>query len=128
MASKLCLALTGALALLPQMASADENSASRCVDIAVSKQAVEARNGKWIELTADQWQFLRGIYAMNPTTPPGLPFGDKAVLAKVEGYSGGLVFFVDGDRACTPMPVPDELLAMMNDVATANIKHVGNGL
>ncbi|MGD1015125.1 MAG: hypothetical protein ABR863_01610 [Roseiarcus sp.] len=128
MASKLCLALIGGLAVLPQMALADGDSASPCVDIAVPKQAIQAHNGKWIELTGDQWQFLRGIYAMNPATPPGLPYGDKAALAKVEGDSGGLVFFIDGDRACTPMPVPDALLGMMNDVATANIKHVGAGL
>ena len=128
MASKLCLALTGALVVLPQLALAADNSGSRCVDISVPKQAVEARNGKWIELTTDQWQFLRGIYAMNPLTPPGLPYGDKAVLAKMEGDSGGLVFFIDGDRACTPMPVPDELLVMINDVATANIQHEANGL
>ena len=65
-----------------------------------------ARNGKWIELTPEQWEFMRGIYAMNPETPAGLPYGDKAVLAQVDGNSGGLVFFIDGDKACTPMPVP----------------------
>jgi hypothetical protein len=65
---------------------------------------------------------------MNPLTPPGLPYGDKAVLAKVEGSAGGLVFFIDGDKACTPMPVPDTLLSMMDDVATAKIPHEGSGL
>jgi hypothetical protein len=34
----------------------------------VPKHVVEARHGKWIELTSDQRQFLRGIYAMNPLT------------------------------------------------------------
>jgi hypothetical protein len=43
---------------------------SRCIDVAIPKGAVAARDGKWIELTNDQWQFLRGIYAMNPLTPP----------------------------------------------------------
>ena len=79
-------------------------------------------------MTAEQWQFLRGIYAMNPGTPAGLPYGDKAVLAEVEGNTGGLVFFIDGDKACTPMPVPHELLAMMQDVATATIMHETGGL
>jgi len=94
----------------------------------VPKQAIEARNGKWIQLTPEQWEFLRGIYAMNPLTPPGLPYGDKAALAKVDGNSGGLVFFIDGDKACTPMPVPQTLLSMMDDVATAKINHEGSGL
>jgi hypothetical protein len=120
------LALAGALAALPQIVAAAESA--QCVDVSVPKHAIEARNGKWIQLTADQWEFLRGIYAMNPLTPPGLPYGDKAALAKVDGNSGGLIFFIDGDKACTPMPVPDKLLAMMDDVATAKINHEGNGL
>jgi hypothetical protein len=121
------LALAAALAIAPQLALAAEAS-DVCVDVSVPKKAIEAHNGKWIQLTSDQWQFLRGIYAMNPLTPPGLPYGDKAALAKVDGDSGGLVFFIDGDKACTPMPVPDKLLSMMDDVATAKINHEGSGL
>ena len=126
MLNKRTLALAGALTVLPQMVFAAE--AGQCVNVSVPKQAIEARNGKWIELTPEQWEFLRGIYAMNPLTPPGLPYGDKAALAKVDGNSGGLVFFIDGDKACTPMPVPDTLLSMMDDVATAKINHEGSGL
>ena len=107
MLMKRSLALAGALAVLPTLGHAGDEA--RCVDISVPKHAVEAHNGKWIELTPEQWEFLRGIYAMNPLTPPGLPYGDKAALAKVDGNSGGLIFFIDGDRACTPMPVPDKL-------------------
>jgi hypothetical protein len=120
------LALAAALAIAPQLALAAESD--DCVDISVPKKAIERHHGKWIALTTDQWQFLRGIYAMNPQTPPGLPYGDKAALAKVDGDEGGLIFFIDGDRACTPMPVPNKLLSMMDDVATAKINHEGNGL
>jgi hypothetical protein len=126
MLNKRSLALAGVLAVLPQMVLAA--ATGQCVDVAVPKKAIEARNGKWIELTADQWQFLRGIYAMNPETPPGLPYGDKAALARIDGDSGGLVFFIDGDLACTPMPIPDTLLSMIDDVATAKINHEGSGL
>jgi hypothetical protein len=129
MLSKYALALAAGLAIAPQFAvAAETDEAAVCVDISVPKKAIEAHNGRWIQLTTDQWEFLRGIYAMNPLTPPGLPYGDKAALAKVEGDSGGLVFFIDGDKACTPMPVPDKLLTMMDDVATAKINHEGNGL
>jgi hypothetical protein len=120
------LALAGALAVLPQIVAAAETG--QCVDVSVPKHAIEARNGKWIQLTPEQWEFLRGIYAMNPLTPPGLPYGDKAALARVDGNSGGLIFFIDGDKACTPMPVPQTLLSMMDDVATAKINHEGSGL
>jgi hypothetical protein len=128
MLHKISLALVGAMTILPQLAFAAESSASRCVDISVPKQAVTSRNGKWIELTPEQWEFLRGVYVVNPETPPGLPYGDKAVLAEVDGNAGGLVFFIDGDKACTPMPIPHELLAMMHDVATATIAHEAGGL
>jgi hypothetical protein len=118
------LALITVLSVVPRMVHAAEDAA-RCVDVSAPKRAVEAQHGKWIELTSDQWQFLRGIYAMNPITPPGLPYGDKAALATVEGHDGGVVFFLDGNRACTPMLAPDALLAMMDEVATAKINHEG---
>ena len=127
MLSNRALALAVGLAVLPQMAHAAEGAA-RCVDASVPKHAAEAHHGKWIELTSGQWQFLRGIYAMNPLTPQGLPYGDKAALIKIDGRSGGLVFFIDGDKACTPMAVPDQLLSMMDDVATAKISHEGSAL
>ncbi len=126
MMSMRSLAVAAALTALPDIACAD--SAPRCVDVSVPKKAVEAENGRWIELTAEQWEFLRGIYAMNPLTPPGLPFGDKAALARVDGNESGLVFFLDGNRACTPMAAPKALLALLDDVATAKISHEGSGL
>jgi hypothetical protein len=127
MLSSRALALAVALAVLPHTVDAAEDT-TRCLDASVPKHAAEARHGKWIELTSEQWQFLRGIYAMNPLTPPGLPYGDKAVLVEIDGSSGGVVFFIDGDKACTPMAVPDQLLAMMDDVATAKISHEGSAL
>ncbi|WP_158813934.1 hypothetical protein [Methylocapsa sp. S129] len=128
MLNKACLAFVGALTVLPQVAIAANNSSSRCVDVSVPKDAITARNGKWIELTQQQWEFMRGIYAMNPETPAGLPYGDKAVLAQVDGNKGGMVFFIDGNKACTPMPIPVELIAMMQDVATDTINHESGGL
>lgn len=92
------------------------------------KSAVTARNGKWIALTPEQWQFIRGVYVLNPQTPAGLPYGDRAALAEVEGNAGGMIFFIDGEKACTPMPVPRELIDMMNDVATGTLNHEGGGL
>jgi hypothetical protein len=107
-------------------ALADE-SPSRCIDASVPKSLISARNGRWVELTPEQWQFLRGIYAMNPQTPPGLPYGDHAVLVQLAGDAGGMVFFVDGDKACTPMTAPRELLELLREVATGKITHEGDG-
>jgi hypothetical protein len=66
--------------------------------------------------------------AKDRATPAGLPYGDKAVLAQVDCNAGGLVFIIDGDKACTPMAIPHELLAMMHDVATETINHETGGL
>jgi hypothetical protein len=121
------MAFIGVIALTPCLVQAAESS-SRCTDISIPKSAVEAHKGKWIELTADQWQFLRGVFVLNPNTPPGLPYGDKAALAQIDGDPGGLVFFIDGDRACTPMAVPGVLVSMIRDVAASNIGHEASGL
>ena len=121
-------ALTVSSMMLLPHASFAENAFTRCIDVSEVKNAILGANGSWIEVTPEQWQFLRGIYAMNPQTPPGLPYGDRAVLARINRDASGVVFFIDGDRACTPMRAPPELLAMMEDVATATISHEGSGL
>src|ERR1700677_476828 len=106
MLNKARVAFVAALVALPHASLAADEPASACVDVSTPKSAIVARHGRWIELTSAQWQFLRGVYVVNPNTPPGLPYGDKAVLAQVEGKPGGLVFFIDGEMACTPMEVP----------------------
>jgi hypothetical protein len=121
-------ACVGVMVLAPRLAAAGDAAPVRCTDVSVPKTAITARNGKWIELTSEQWQFLRGVFVLNPNTPPGLPFGDKAVLAQVSGDTGGLVFFIDGDRACTPMAIPGVLVSMMQDVGAQNIPHEAPGL
>ena len=125
---KLILGVAGDLWALPPNACASENVTSSCVDVSVPRNAVIARNGQWIELTPQQWQFLRGVYVLNPQTPSGLPYGDKAVLARLDKDAGGLVFFIDGDKACTPMRAPPELMTLMDEVATDKINHEGSGL
>jgi hypothetical protein len=128
MLNKASVAFVAALVALPQACLAADEHASACVDISAPKSAIIARHGRWIELTPAQWEFLRGVYVLNPNTPPGLPYGDKAVLAQVEGKPGGLVFFIDGEMACTPMEIPQALLTIVQDVETTAVNHVGTGL
>jgi hypothetical protein len=127
MRNKVALAMIG-IFVCSHLAAAAENEVSLCVDVAVPRKAVALHNGNWMELSSEQWQFLRGIYAMNPDTPPGLPYGDKAVLAQIDGNSNGLVFFIDGDKACTPMRAPPQLVELMKEVARGSIKHESAGL
>jgi hypothetical protein len=72
---------------LPLQIAVGPEFADPCIDLATVGAAATGQNSKLIELTSDQWQFLRGIYAMNPEAPPGLPYGDKAVLTLGGGDS-----------------------------------------
>src|SRR5271156_2346501 len=128
MLNRASVAIAAALVALPNVSLAADETVSACVDVLTPKSAIAARHGRWIELTSAQWQFLRGVYVVNPNTPRGLPYGDRAVLAQVEGKPGGLVFFVDGKMACTPMEIPQALLTMVQDVETTAVNHVGTGL
>jgi hypothetical protein len=119
------LAALAAAFLLPAMAGAEE---AKCIDATMPKAQIAAKNGKWTELTHEQWLFLSGVYALAPSTPPGLPFGDKAVLVQIPGDTGALVFFEDGSKVCTPLPIPKELLEMLWDVGLGVISHEGDGL
>ena len=113
------------LAISSSSALADE---AKCAAVDVPKHIISAQGGRWVELAPEQWQFLRGIYAANPSTPSSLPVGDRAALAQVDGADFGLVFFLDGDRACTPMLVSRDVVDMVRDVGTGEIKHIGAGL
>jgi len=87
--------------------------ADRCVDLATLRTAIAGRYSKPIEITPDQWRFLRGVYAMSADAPPGLPCGDDVVLTQGCGDSEGLLFFVDGDKVGAPMHAPPTLLSLM---------------
>jgi hypothetical protein len=122
LSSRRFLLIVGAPALLRQIAVGPE-FANRCVDLPTVRASTTGENNKLIELTSDQWQFLRGIYAMNPEAPAGLPDGDKAVLRLGDGDSTGLLFFVDRDKACTPMNAPPALLSLMEQIAVGDTNH-----
>ena len=122
MSSRRFLLIVGAPALLRQIAVGPE-FADRCVDLPTVRAATTGEKNKLIELTSDQWQFLRGIYTMNPEAPAGLLDGDKAVLRLGDGDSTGLLFFVDRDKACTPMNASPALLSLMEQLAVGNTNH-----
>ena len=84
---------------------------------------ITAHNGRLTAMSDDQWQFLRGVFVLNPNTPPGLPYGDKAALVQMDGGDGGVVFFLDGERVCTPMPIPGELVELLARVGKGDVPH-----
>jgi hypothetical protein len=84
------------------------------------RAAINDQDSKPIEITPDQWRFLRGVYAMNVEATPGLPYGDNAVFAQGVGDSDGQLFFMDGDKSCPPMHAPPALLSLMERVTMAD--------
>ena len=93
-----------------------------CIDPATVAAAIKAQGVRRIEITSEQWRFLRGIYAMNVDAPPGLPFGENAVLALRGDDSDSLLFFIDGDKPCAPMHAPPALFSLMEQVAMADMR------
>ena len=107
MSSRHFLFVIGAPAL-PSKTGVGGDFADRRVDLATLRAAIAGQYSQLIEITPDQWRFLRGVYAMNAEAPPGLPCGDDVVLA--QGGGDPLLFFVDGDKLGAPMHAPPALL------------------
>lgn len=111
-----------AMILAAGSARADD-TVSHCKPASVPHGQISAAGGTWRELTEIQRAFLAGVFVLNPNTPAGLPYGDKAVLAQVPDDKGGLVLFIDGDSACEPMAVPAPLVEMLGHIGAGDIAH-----
>ena len=123
MRCRLLIGITSAALLLAPHSYASD-TASQCVPLkAVHDKIVDEHHGRWIDLTDIQRAFLAGVYALNPNTPPGLPLGDKAAVGRLDDHA--IVFFIDGDKACSPMPIPEELFKMVGDIGAGVVTHEG---
>jgi hypothetical protein len=110
--------------LLALLFSFNAHAEGACGPVADAKKQVAAQPGaSWVVVTHDQWDFLRGVYVLNPDTLPGLPMGDGAALVTMKGEPGGVVFFIDGERACTPMRIPDAGIRLLMKVGEGVIEH-----
>jgi hypothetical protein len=116
MSSRYYLFVTGGRTA-PCTAAVSAEFVTHDVGTETASAVIDLQGGERIEITADQWRFLRGVYAMNSEAPPGLPSRDSAVLAQDNDVSNGLLFFVDGDESCAPMHAPPALLSLMKRVA-----------
>jgi len=121
------IALASVFALAgPRMAHAQDGPPSGCQPFDHIKEAGGEHGMKFILLNNDQWEFMRGISVMAPTTPKGLAPGDSAVLGMINDEEGGIVLFIDGEKACFPLPIPKELVDMIIDVGKGTIHHEGD--
>ena len=73
-----------------------------------------------LPVTRVQYHFLRGVYAMNPQTPPGLPPGDSALLVRKDGAKSAIVLWIMGPLVCGTMPAPPQLLELLDQVKSGD--------
>ena len=75
-----------------------------------------------IELTPDQFQFVRALYVALPPVSRNLPPGDKAVMAN----SGDAVMLglVSAGQACARFLAPDFITAMLIQVGRRENGHI----
>lgn len=97
-------------------------AAAGCVPLDGAKQAVLAARGSWVDLSQDQWQFIRGAYAF--TIPVEMPSGDRAALGRLPSEDDSMVFFIDGDRTCERFKL--SLLGLKMLLNVGEIKHGGD--
>jgi hypothetical protein len=106
------LLLNGVVA--PAHAADNGAEQSVCKRLADLTQRAKDTHGTIRPLTHDEYEFMRGIYALYPTTPPGLPPGDRAImLSPPDGEGSSMILFVDGTSVCTPIAAPKELLDLL---------------
>ena len=76
-----------------------------------------------IELTPEQFQFVRALYVALPPLSRTLPPGDKAVMAS-SGDAVMLALVADG-QACARFLAPDFITAMVIQVGMGETRHIG---
>ena len=76
-----------------------------------------------IELTPEQFQFVRALYVVLPPVSRTLPPGDKAIMAN-SGDAVMLALVADG-RACARFLAPDFITAMLIQVGRGENGHIG---
>ena len=76
-----------------------------------------------IELTPEQFQFVRALYVVLPPVSRTLPPGDKAIMAN-SGDAVMLALVSDG-QACARFLAPDFITAMLIQVGMGETGHIG---
>ena len=76
-----------------------------------------------IELTPEQFQFVRALFVALPPVSRTLPPGDRAVMA-TSGDAVMLALVADG-RSCARFLAPDFITAMVIQVGMGETGHIG---
>jgi hypothetical protein len=130
-ASHFKIDLTRAAALAVILGSALSPASARvdslyCAPMAGPHDRIVNAGGSWVELTFDQLQFARGIWASMPAAHARLPLGHRAFLSRGGAEPADSVYFVDEDSICGRMFVSLDLEEQILAVGAGKIEHSGD--
>lgn len=99
----------------------------------LAKLTAANKDAKFTKMSVGQFHFLTGFYVSSPITPEGLPPGDGALLAEIDGHPG--IVWTHGHEACItiiaiggghgvymPMPISAGQLAALKSVHTGKLE------
>ena len=121
----------GGVALAAILGSALSPASARvdslyCAPMAGPHDRIVNAGGSWLELSADQLQFARGIWASMPASHARLPLGHRAFLSRGGAEPADSVYFVDEDSICGRMFVSHGLEEQILAVGAGKIEHSGD--
>ena len=95
-----------------------------CVEIA-DVRAI----GETVQLTPEQFQFVRAFWMAIPPASRELPPGDKAFLAReADGFSRSLVFSTRRGQVCAVFPATDWLERVVDEVGRGETGKLGQAM
>lgn len=97
-----------------------------CAPMAGPHERITSAGGSWVELTPDQLEFARGVWASMPAAHARLPLGHRAFLSRGGAEPADSVYFVDEDEICARMFVSRGLAERIVEVGAGAIMHTGD--
>jgi hypothetical protein len=84
--------------------------------------------GATVQLTPEQFQFVRAFWMAIPPASRELPPGDKAFLAKEPDGIAVLGLFDDGGQVCAVFPATDWLERVVDEVGRGGAGKLGQAM
>ena len=84
--------------------------------------------GATVQLTPEQFQFVRGFWMAIPPAARDLPPGDKAFLAKDSNGVAVFGFFDDGGEVCAVFQATDWIERVVDDVGRGETGKLGQAM
>ena len=84
--------------------------------------------GATVQLTPEQFQFVRAFWLAIPPASRELPPGDKAFLAKEPDGIAVLGLFDDGGQVCAVFPTTDWLERVVDEVGRGETGRLGQAM